>query len=71
MDYSFSEKQRRIEYQASDEAKLLQNEVNSFNIYPWKYDSSVVWFTAEVNIYLFIVCVCVYMCVKCNIFLSI
>lgn len=48
MDYSFSEKQRRIECQASDEAKLLQNEVNNFKKYPWKYDSAILWFTAEV-----------------------
>lgn len=49
MDYSFSEKQRRIEYQASDEAKLLQDEVNMFKQYQWQYESSVLWFTAEVN----------------------
>jgi len=49
MDYSFSEKQRRIECQASDEAKLLQDEVNMFKEYQWQYDSTVLWFTAEVN----------------------
>lgn len=49
MDYSFSEKQRRIQCQASDEAKLLQNEVNNFNQYSWKYGSAMLWFTAEVN----------------------
>jgi len=49
MDYSFSEKQRRIECQASDEAKLLQDEVNMFTEYQWQYDSTVLWFTAEVN----------------------
>lgn len=49
MDYSFSEKQRRTECQASDEAKLLQNEVNNFNQYLWKYGSAMLWFTAEVN----------------------
>lgn len=49
MDYSFSEKQRKTEYQASDEAKLLQNEVNSFNQYSWKYGSAMLWFTFEVN----------------------
>ncbi|CAI6369395.1 unnamed protein product [Macrosiphum euphorbiae] len=47
MDYSFSEKQRRIECQASDEAKLLQDEVNMFKEYQWQYDSTVLWFTAE------------------------
>lgn len=50
MDYSFSEKQRRIECQALDEAKLLLDEVNNFKQYPWKYDSVILWFTAEVNI---------------------
>jgi len=50
MDYSFNENQRRIEYQALDEAKLLQNEVNNFKQFPWIYDSSILWFTAEVNI---------------------
>jgi len=50
MDYSFSEKQRRIECQASDEAKLLQNEVNTFKEYQWQYDSTILWFTAEVNL---------------------
>jgi len=49
MDYSFSEKQRRIEYHASDEAKLLQDEVNMFKQYQWQHDSIVLWFTAEVN----------------------
>jgi len=49
INYSFSEKQRRIECQASDEAKLLQNEVNMFKEYQWQYDSTVLWFTAEVN----------------------
>jgi len=49
MDYSFSEKQRRIECQASDEAKLLQDEVNMFKEYQWQYDSTVLWFTEEVN----------------------
>lgn len=49
LDYSFSEKQRRIECQALDEAKLLQDEVNSFKQYEWTYDSAVLWFTAEVN----------------------
>ncbi|XP_022172751.1 cap-specific mRNA (nucleoside-2'-O-)-methyltransferase 2-like [Myzus persicae] len=47
MDYSFSEKQRRIECQASDEAKLLQDEVNMFKEYQWQYDSTVLWFTEE------------------------
>lgn len=50
MDYSFSEIQRRIECQALDEAKLLQDEVNKFKQYEWNYDSEVLWFTAEVNI---------------------
>lgn len=50
MNYSFAEKQRRIECQALDEAKLLQDEVNSFQQYQWKYDSVIAWFTAEVNI---------------------
>lgn len=49
MDYSFSEKQRRIEYQAADEAKLLQDEVMNFKQYSWKYDNTIMWFTAEVN----------------------
>jgi len=49
MDYSFSEKQRRIECQAADEAKLLQDEVNMFKEYQWQYDSTVLWFTEEVN----------------------
>lgn len=49
MNYSFTEKQRRIEYQASDEAKLLQEEIGNFKQYKWEYDPSVIWFTAEVN----------------------
>jgi len=49
LDYSFAENQRRIECQASDEARLLQDEVNDFNQYSWKYGSTVIWFTAEVN----------------------
>lgn len=49
MDYSFSEKQRRTECQASDEAKLLQEEVNSFNHYPWTHDSVILWVNKEVN----------------------
>lgn len=53
MDYSFSEKQRRIECQASDEAKLLQNEVNMFKEYQWQYDSTILWFTAEVNLIIY------------------
>lgn len=52
MDYSFSEKQRRIECQALDEAKLLQDEVNMFKEYQWQYDSTVLWFTAEVNFFI-------------------
>lgn len=48
MDFSFSEQQRRIEYQASDEAKLLQDEVNNFRISEWQYDMTVLWFVAEV-----------------------
>jgi len=52
MDYSFSEKQRRIECQAADEAKLLQDEVNMFKDYQWQYDSTVLWFTAEVNFFI-------------------
>ncbi|XP_050533792.1 cap-specific mRNA (nucleoside-2'-O-)-methyltransferase 2-like [Daktulosphaira vitifoliae] len=47
LDYSFSEKQRRIEYQAMDEAKLLQNEVNDFTQVKWLYDSSLLWFSAK------------------------
>lgn len=50
MDYSYSEKQRRIECQALDEAKLLHDEVNNFKLYPWKYDSTILWFTAEVRL---------------------
>lgn len=53
MNYSFTEKQRRIEYQAADEAKLLQDEVNNFKDYKWEYDSSIIWFNAEVYIYNF------------------
>jgi len=49
LDYSFSEKQRRKEYQAVDEAKLLQDEVMNFKQYSWNYDTTIVWFTAEVN----------------------
>ncbi|VVC25401.1 Ribosomal RNA methyltransferase FtsJ domain,Adrift-type ribose 2-O-methyltransferase domain,S- [Cinara cedri] len=47
MDYSFSEKQRRIEYQASDEARLLQDQVNNFKQFTWKYDSSFLWYNGE------------------------
>jgi hypothetical protein len=52
MNYSFNEKQRRIECQASDEAKLLQDQVNSFTQFPWQYEKAILWYTAEVNIYL-------------------
>jgi len=48
-DCSFAENQRRIECTALDEARLLQNEVNDFNQYPWKNGLTVLWFTAEVN----------------------
>lgn len=49
MDYSFTEKQRRIEYQAADEAKLLQEEVMNFKQHSWEYGNAVLWFTAQVN----------------------
>lgn len=48
MDCSFNEKQRRATYQASDEARLLLNEVTKFNAYEWEYDSPIEWFNAEV-----------------------
>lgn len=48
MDYSFSEKQRRIEYQALDEARLLQDQVNKFKQYNWIYESTILWYSAEV-----------------------
>jgi hypothetical protein len=49
MDYSFTEKLRKIECQDSAEAKLLQDQVNSFNQFSWKYDKEVIWFTKEVS----------------------
>lgn len=49
MNYSFTEKQRRIEYQALDEARLLREEVDNFKQYKWEYDPSIIWFNAEVN----------------------
>lgn len=50
MDYSFSEKKQIIEYQASDEARLLQEQVNNFKQYTWPYDSPFLWYKAEVLI---------------------
>lgn len=50
MDYSFSEKRQIIEYQALDEARLLQEQVNNFKQYTWIYDSHFLWFKAEVLI---------------------
>ncbi|XP_050428080.1 cap-specific mRNA (nucleoside-2'-O-)-methyltransferase 2-like [Adelges cooleyi] len=47
LDYSFSEKQRRIEYQAIDEAKLLQAEVNDFHQVKWENDNIILWHSAE------------------------
>ncbi|XP_025407467.1 cap-specific mRNA (nucleoside-2'-O-)-methyltransferase 2-like [Sipha flava] len=47
MNCSFTEKMRRVEYLELDEAKLLQDQVNSYKQTPWKYDDEVSWFTAE------------------------
>ena len=40
---------RQVEYLELDEAKLLQDQVNSYKQTPWKYDDEVSWFTAEVS----------------------
>jgi hypothetical protein len=49
MNCSFTEKMRRVEYLELDEAKLLQDQVNSYKQTPWKYDKEVSWFTSEVS----------------------
>ncbi|XP_025425686.1 uncharacterized protein LOC112694438 [Sipha flava] len=50
MNCSFTEKMRRVEYLELDEAKLLQDQVNSYKQTPWKYDKEVSWFTSEIII---------------------
>ncbi|XP_025425677.1 uncharacterized protein LOC112694430 [Sipha flava] len=47
MNCSFTKKMRRVEYLELDEAKLLQDQVNSYKQTPWKYDKEVSWFTSE------------------------
>jgi hypothetical protein len=49
MNCSFTEKMRQVEYLELDEAKLLQDQVNSYKQTPWKYDGEVSWFTAKVS----------------------